>query len=116
MHTHQYINSTTFDDSHKHFMKGLSSESPDIPGHVHQMEGFTSLEDGHVHRYSNQTCPAFYDIHGDHYHLYSGITCTSDGHVPGYIPNGHVHGYLASDAKHSRRYTERCCVCKKSKA
>ena len=107
MHTHEYINSTTYDDGHKHNMMGFTTESPDTPGHVHCLAGHTSLADGHVHNYCYQTCPAFYDIHGDHYHLYNGVTDMADGHV---------HGYMAANTKYHKDYTEKCCVCMENKA
>ncbi|MCX7709290.1 MAG: YmaF family protein [Clostridia bacterium] len=80
MHTHRYVNTTSYDDGHRHGFKGVTSCSSEDPAHIHYMVGTTTYEDGHTHRYRLQTSPAII-VNGQHYHLYCGVTTVDDEHL-----------------------------------
>ncbi|HOQ01257.1 MAG TPA: YmaF family protein [Acetivibrio clariflavus] len=80
MHSHRFMGRTTFNDGHVHGYSGMTSQNPDIPGHMHYITGETTFEDGHIHRYSLQTGPSI-PVYGGHIHYYQAATSFNDGHV-----------------------------------
>ena len=48
IHTHSFEGPTTVNDKHRHFYSGISSASPDTPGHDHNISAVTTLNNGHT--------------------------------------------------------------------
>lgn len=82
MHTHQFKGVTVYVDGHVHLFSGVSSASPNVPGHVHNVAGQTSVSLDHFHDYSyNTQGPTYVDqAHYKHYHYHEGITGYSFAH------------------------------------
>jgi hypothetical protein len=74
MHSHKFKGVTTYVDGHVHLFSGVSSMSPDVPGHTHTIEGQTTVDDGHSHGFYIITQgPTKVDSKA-HYHYYEGNT------------------------------------------
>ncbi|WP_422691252.1 YmaF family protein [Clostridium thermosuccinogenes] len=63
MHSHSFSGYTSYNNGHRHYYMGMTSISPDVPGHIHYMAGYTSFDDGHTHAYRSATGPAIYWQH-----------------------------------------------------
>lgn len=50
-HVHGYFAETSFDDGHTHMIKGVTGPSIPLPGggHIHQFEGYTTVNGRHPH-------------------------------------------------------------------
>ncbi|PNT92270.1 YmaF family protein [Clostridium thermosuccinogenes] len=83
MHSHSFSGYTSYNNGHRHYYMGMTSISPDVPGHIHYMAGYTSFDDGHTHAYRSATGPAIY-IGSMHYHGYRGTTGIADRHTHNY--------------------------------
>ncbi len=84
LHTHNYIDETTFVDGHLHRMWGVTSAEPFTPGHVHHMSGNTTLDDGHFHVYDVITSPGRRKGPHGHFHEYRGDTQVAEEHTHGF--------------------------------
>jgi hypothetical protein len=80
LHTHQYKGVTVYVDGHLHLFSGVSSASPDVPGHTHTIAGRTTTDAGHSHGYSLTTREPTMVGPGRHYHYYAGDTDMAMGH------------------------------------
>jgi hypothetical protein len=84
-HVHEYSTRTSFNDGHRHGIRGVTSASSGgLDQHVHYYEGITSFDDGHIHRFSGFTGPAIPLPGGGHIHEFFGTTSFDDGHVHTY--------------------------------
>jgi hypothetical protein len=79
-HTHLYRGETSFNNGHKHGYWGVTSPSPDVPGHTHDLGGRTCEQDRHMHRYTFATGPERGNS-GGHVHYFVGAAEYSDGHI-----------------------------------
>jgi len=72
-------------DGHLHLFSGVSSASPETPGHTHIIAGETTTTDGHSHGFSIVTQPPTYvdEARYKHYHYYTGNTYTVRNHFHG---------------------------------
>lgn len=82
LHRHEYKGVTVFVDGHVHLFSGISSASPNVPGHTHTIAGQTTVNDGHSHPYRMiSEGPIYVDrARYKHYHFYSGVTGFVRGH------------------------------------
>lgn len=85
MHTHQFRGVSVYVDGHLHLFSGVSSASPETPGHTHIISGETTTADGHSHGFSIQTQGPTYVDTGryKHYHYYKGQSFNMLGHNHG---------------------------------
>lgn len=90
LHSHNYNGVTSVTDRHDHRYIGRTNKEPDVRGHTHLMEGYTTRDDGHIHFYRLRTGPAVYR-QGGHYHYYQGDTDVADRHTHG------MNGYTSLD-------------------
>ena len=81
LHTHEFKGVTVFVGGHLHLFSGVSSASPDTPGHMHVIAGDTTNEAGHSHHYSLISHEPTVVGPGRHYHYYTGNTEVTDGHL-----------------------------------
>jgi hypothetical protein len=71
-------------EDHSHLAMNLTG--PSIPiqggGHIHQVMGYVSYQDGHFHYYSMQTSSAMpiTGVRDKHVHYVQGETSMDDGH------------------------------------
>jgi len=79
IHTHSFEGPTTVNDKHRHFYSGISSASPDTPGHDHNISAVTTLNNGHTHSFSVTTAPAI-PVKQGHFHPYTGTTTFNSVH------------------------------------
>lgn len=80
LHTHAFQGVTVFVDGHLHLFSGISSASPDTPGHTHTIAGRTTTDAGHSHSYSLTSQGPTVVGPGKHYHYYTGDTHFAQGH------------------------------------
>ncbi len=80
LHSHSFAGKTSNADEHNHQYSGKTDEKKDEIGHIHYIEGSTTLENGHVHYYRIASSPAIY-VNGGHYHIYMGNANFSQNHV-----------------------------------
>ena len=80
LHSHYFIGTTSVVDDHQHQFSGVTSNDPDVIGHIHSIESDTSMNNGHTHHYRIKTGAAIY-VAGGHYHYYQGETDVADVHV-----------------------------------
>jgi hypothetical protein len=76
MHQHYFQGISDIILNHSHRNSGFSSESPNCPGHVHEISGCTTKDRDHRHYYKLITSPSI-ETSAGHIHSYQGIT-TSD--------------------------------------
>lgn len=83
LHTHEFKGVTVYVDGHLHLFSGVSSASPETPGHTHIIAGETTTDHGHSHGYSIQTQGPTYVDPGRyrHYHYFTGETYYTWGHA-----------------------------------
>jgi hypothetical protein len=80
LHTHQFKGVTVYIDGHLHLFSGVSSESPDTPGHTHNIAGRTTTDAGHFHSYLLISHGPTVVGPGRHYHYYAGDTAIALQH------------------------------------
>lgn len=80
LHTHQYRGVTVYVDAHLHLFSGVTSASPDTPGHTHNITGTTTVDAGHSHRYLLTSAGPTVVGPGRHYHAYAGDTDMTMNH------------------------------------
>ena len=82
VHVHKYCLPTSINDEHKHLVRGRTSPAAGgLDEHTHYYEGFTTCENGHVHRYCGITGPAVACPGYGHSHEMYGRTSFDDGHI-----------------------------------
>jgi hypothetical protein len=84
-HIHSYSTRTSYNDGHRHRVRGRTSPPYRIRGgHAHYYEGTTSFDDGHTHHFRGWTGPPIPLPDGGHYHEFWGVTSFDDGHTHTY--------------------------------
>ena len=73
MHSHRFKGVTTYVDGHLHLFSGISSVSPNVPGHRHFITGITTFNFAHSHPY-NLITDTQTNVDSAHYHFYAGNT------------------------------------------
>jgi len=82
-HVPEYEVTSSIDDGHYHRAAGVSGLAvPDGSGHVHEVAGWTTYDDRHLHPYRFRTGPPIPVAGGDHVHYLDGPTAVVDGHAP----------------------------------
>ncbi|RYL94293.1 hypothetical protein EWI07_05550 [Sporolactobacillus sp. THM7-4] len=60
-HTHRYFTFTSFDDGHRHEIRGVTGPAVPLPdgGHYHEFSGTTTVNGAtpHSHKYAGNTSP-----------------------------------------------------------
>ena len=79
VHQHYYQGVSDLSFNHSHRYTGLSSESPNLPGHVHELSGCTTKDNNHRHYYKLVTGPSI-EIAGGHIHAFQGLTTSDQNH------------------------------------
>lgn len=85
-HVHEYYGSTYVaeagKEAHTHRLAGVSSEAmPVSGGHVHEITGMTTFNDGHIHRFRMRTGMQIPVGANKHVHFVTGVTTLDDGHT-----------------------------------
>jgi len=73
IHRHYFQGISDLIFNHQHRYSGLSSESPNCPGHTHEISGCNTEDNNHRHYYKIITGPSI-EITGGHIHAYQGLT------------------------------------------
>lgn len=82
IHTHKFKGVTVYVNGHVHLFSGVSGASANLPGHVHNIAGQTTVNSGHSHDFLFMTQgPTYVDRERyKHYHYYAGVTSFVSGH------------------------------------